>query len=77
MTHKRARRGELVRLDDEVDSTTSEFVANVEDEAEETTRDNLRDMVRVNVQEVLKDLDLRVDTPSKAKEILLEEMSTI
>ena len=68
----RQRRGELVRPKTDVGETHSEFVANVENEADETTIESERDWVRVNVQAVLKDLNLRVDTPSKAVKMIRE-----
>ena len=72
MTHTHQRSGELVRPGTDVDEIHSELVTNVENEADVTTIKIERDQVRVNVREVLKSLDLRVDTPSKAIKMVKE-----
>ena len=71
----RHRRGELVRPDTDVGEPHSELVTNVENEADETTPESVREWVRVNVQAVLRELDSKVDTPSKAIKMVGELLS--
>ena len=68
----RQRHGELVRPETDVGEPHSELVANVESEADATTIESEKEWVRVNVQAVLRELDLKVDTPSKAVRMVKE-----